>query len=509
MEVNCLEDFIVELKHVTKKFPGITANDDVSFGIRKGEIFAVLGENGAGKSTLMSMIFGMYEPDAGEIFIRGKKAVIESPNDAYKLNIGMVHQHFKLVSEYTITENIVLGKEPMKKKFGIFPVVDLKEANAKVAALSEKYGLQVNPTDKIKDVAVSIMQRVEILKMLYKDAEILIFDEPTAVLTPQEIEYLLEIIVNLQKSGKTIILITHKLEEIKKIANRCAILRKGKLVDVYEVADLSTQDMARFMVGKNILFESYKPNIKFGKIILDVQNLCVTTNKEIVKNVSFQIREGEIFALAGVSGNGQTEIADAICGIIKSSGKVIVNDIDISAESVRQRAAIGYVPEDRHKYGLVLDFDISENVVLRDYYKERFCHNGILYKNEFTAFAKSLIANYDIRCANGPKTNTRSMSGGNQQKIIIARETARNAKLLIFVQPTRGLDIGAIKKIQDKILKLKNMRAAILLISLELDEIMQLSDTIGVIYNGEIQAIKKTAEVSKEEIGEFMMGVHQ
>ncbi|OON95715.1 MAG: heme ABC transporter ATP-binding protein [Candidatus Epulonipiscioides saccharophilum] len=504
-----MDDFIIELKNVTKKFPGIIANDDVSLGIKKGEIFAVLGENGAGKSTLMSMIFGMYEPDGGEIFIRGKQEKITSPNDAYRLNIGMVHQHFKLVSEYTITQNIVLGNEPIKKKFGLFPTVDLKEANAKVAELSEKYGLQVNPTDKIKDVPVSIMQRVEILKMLYKEAEILIFDEPTAVLTPQEIEYLLEIILNLQQSGKTIILITHKLDEIKKIANRCAILRKGKLIDVRNVADLTTQDMARLMVGADVSFELPKEDHSFGDVILDVQNLSVRTIKDVVKNVSFQIHAGEIFSLAGVSGNGQTEIADAISGIIKSSGQIFLNGVDISNSSVRDRAEIGYIPEDRHKYGLVLDFDISNNAVLRDYYKERFSKNNVLQKHEFTDFAQELIDKYDIRCANGPKTNTRSMSGGNQQKIIIARETARNSKLLIFVQPTRGLDIGAIQNIHEKILSLRNENTAILLISLELDEVMQLSDTIGVIYNGEIQTIKKASDLSKEEVGEFMMGVHE
>ena len=323
-----MSDYIVELKHITKRFPGIVANDDVTLQIKKGEIFALLGENGAGKSTLMSMLFGMYEPDEGEIYIRGKKEKITSPNYATKLNIGMVHQHFKLVQNYTITENIIMGIEPIKKAFGIFPYVDLKTANKNIAEISKRYGLEVDPTQKIEDVNVSIQQRVEILKMLYREAEILIFDEPTAVLTPQEIEFLLEIIKGLRDGGKTIILITHKLEEIKKVADRCAILCRGKLIDILDVATASTKEMANLMVGREVSFETVKKEPVFQNEILKVENMTVKNNNgfDVVKNVSFSIRGGEVFAIAGVSGNGQVEIADAIAGLSKiHSGKVYLN----------------------------------------------------------------------------------------------------------------------------------------------------------------------------------------
>ena len=508
-----MSDYIVEMRHITKRFPGIVANDNVSLKIKKGEILAILGENGAGKSTLMSMLFGMYEPDEGEIFVRGEKVNITSPNEATRLNIGMVHQHFKLVQDYTITQNIVLGVEPMKKRWGFLPYVDLKEANEKVVTLSKQYGLEVDPTSLIKDVTVSVQQRVEILKMLYRDAEILIFDEPTAVLTPQEIEFLLKIIENLRDSGKTIILITHKLEEIKKVADRCAVLCRGKLVDMCEVETTSTKEMARMMVGREVTFELDKKEASFGEEVLKVENLVVKDKNqfEVVKNVSFSIRSGEVFAIAGVSGNGQVEIADAIAGLMPTvGGKIILNDQDITNMDIRERTETGiaYIPEDRQAYGLVLDFSVAENAVLKDYFKPEFCKKGVLRKEKFDTYGNKMIEKYDIRSGQGVKSQVRSMSGGNQQKVIIAREIELDTPLIIFVQPTRGLDIGAIERIHEQIIEERNKGKAILLISLELEEVMNCADTIGVIYNGEIKAIKDAKSLTTKEVGEYMMGVH-
>ena len=507
-----MSEYIVEMKNITKRFPGIVANDSVTIQIKKGEIYALLGENGAGKSTLMSMLFGMYEPDEGEIYVRGKKEVISSPNYATQLNIGMVHQHFKLVSNYTIAENIIMGVEPIKKFMGLFPYVDIKSSNEKIAELSKRYGLEVDPTKKIEDINVSTQQRVEILKMLYREAEILIFDEPTAILTPQEIDFLLDIIRGLKKAGKTIILITHKLEEIKKVADRCAILCRGKLVDVLDVASTSTKEMANKMVGREVSFQREKPEPSYGDVVLSVENLTVKDeNKfEVVKNVSFSIRGGEILAIAGVSGNGQVEIADAIAGLLPTaSGKITLNGKDITGYTVRKRIreGISYIPEDRQTYGLILDFTLSDNLALKNYNQEPFSKKGILNQQNFEEFGNQLIEGYDIRSGQGNKTIVRSMSGGNQQKAIIAREVEQDSNLTIFVQPTRGLDIGAIENIHNQIIRERSKGKAILLISLELDEVMELADTIAVIYNGEILKTADAKDLSVEEVGEFMMGV--
>ncbi|RDU34738.1 heme ABC transporter ATP-binding protein [Neobacillus piezotolerans] len=506
-----MSDYIVEMKHITKRFPGIVANDDVSIGIKKGEIFALLGENGAGKSTLMSMLSGMYEPDEGEIFIRGEKVEISSPNHAAKLNIGMVHQHFKLVSDYTITENIILGVEPIKKLAGLFPYVDIRNANRKIEELSKNFGLEVDPTKKIDDLTVSMQQRVEILKVLYREAEILIFDEPTAVLTPQEIEFLLGIIEGLRKGGKTIVLITHKLEEIKKVADRCAVLNKGKLVDVLDVKETSTQQMARLMVGREVNFKSDKAPAVVKEEVLKVEHLTIKNEDgfEVVKDVSFTIHGGEIFAIAGVADNGQVEIADAIAGLTKvSGGKVSLQGKDITNERIRNRTEIGisYIPEDRQRFGLVLDFDLSTNLALKQYYQEPFCSKGILDKDEIDQFGSKLIDKYDIRSGQGIKTQVRSMSGGNQQKAIIAREIELQSPLMIFVQPTRGVDIGAIENIHNMMIQERDKGKAILLVSLELDEIMNVADTIGVIYNGQFQKIASSDSLTTNEVGEYMMG---
>lgn len=507
-----MADYIVEMRHITKRFPGIVANKDVTIQIKKGEIYAILGENGAGKSTLMSMLFGMYEPDEGEIYIRGKKEIISSPRYATRLNIGMVHQHFKLVSNYTIAENIIMGIEPVKKALGIFPYVDIKGANEKIARLSRQYGLEVDPKKVISDINVSVQQRVEILKMLYREAEILIFDEPTALLTPQEIEFLLKIIKGLRDGGKTIILITHKLEEIKKVADRCAILRRGELIDVLDVQSTSTKEMASKMVGREVSFTLDKTPAKFRDVVLDVKNLTVTNEDkfQVVKNVSFSVHGGEIFAIAGVSGNGQVEIADAIAGLMKAnSGQILLNGKDITEYSIRKRTleGIAYIPEDRQTYGLILDFTLEDNLALKNYFKEPFSRKGILNKKEFETYGEKLIQEYDVRSGQGNRTQVRSMSGGNQQKAIIAREIQQDTPLLIFVQPTRGLDIGAIENIHKQILAERDKGKAILLISLELDEIMNLADTIGVIYNGQIQKIADASTLTTKEVGQFMMGV--
>lgn len=506
-----MSDYIVELKHITKRFPGIVANDDVSISIKKGEIYALLGENGAGKSTLMSMLFGMYEPDEGEIYVRGEKVTIDSPTKATELNIGMVHQHFKLVSNYTITENIIMGMEPMKKVLGI-PVVDIKTANKQIADLSQKYGLEVNPTSLISEIPVSTQQRVEILKMLYREAEILIFDEPTAVLTPQEIASLLDIIRGLRDSGKTIILITHKLDEIKQVADRCAILNRGKLIDILDVPTTSTVKMANLMVGREVSFTVDKKPALIGEELLRVDNLTVRNQKkfEVVKNVSLSIHAGEVVAIAGVAGNGQTDIADAIAGTMDAySGTITFLGKDITKASIRERAAMGiaYIPEDRQNCGLIMDFDLAANLGLKKYYQEPFCKKNFLNQDAFTENASQLISTYDIRSGQQEKTIVRSMSGGNQQKAIIAREIDTDAKLIIFVQPTRGLDIGAIENIRKEIIRQRDMGKAILLISLELDEIMNCADTIAVIYNGEIQNVAPADTLDTNTIGEYMMGV--
>ena len=503
---------IVEFRHITKRFPGIVANDDVSLSVKEGEIFAVLGENGAGKSTLVSMLFGMYEPDEGEIYVRGKLEHINSPRYAGSLGIGMVHQHFRLVSNYTVAENIVLGLEPVRKIFGVIPYVDMKKANDDITELSERYGLKVNPTDVIENLNVATQQRVEILKMLYREAEILIFDEPTAVLTPQEIKAFLWVIDGLRDQGKTIILITHKLNEIKAVADRCAIMNRGKLIDVLDVATSSTDDMARMMVGRDISFTTERKPARFGEVILDVKNLTVknAAGLDAVKNVSFQIHAGEVFAVAGVSGNGQNELADSVAGLVKpSAGTVTLNGHDITRSSVREHitAGVAYIPEDRHNVGLVLDFNLSGNFPLRLYDTPQFSRRSIINYKEFTAQSEKLIEQYDIRSSLGGKTITREMSGGNQQKAIIAREIDMNTPLIIFMQPTRGLDAGAVMNIHKHIVAERDRGAAVLLISLDLDEIQDCADTIGVIYGGSMNKISPASEISTDEIGLYMMGV--
>ena len=509
-----MSEYIVEMKNITKRFPGIVANDNVNLQVKKGEIFAILGENGAGKSTLMSMLFGMYEPDEGEIYIKGVKEEIKSPTYATELNIGMVHQHFKLVSNYTVAENIVMGIEPKKKALGFIPYVDIKTANEKVRKISKEYGLEVDPTKKIEDLNVSIQQRVEILKMLYRESEILIFDEPTAVLTPQEIDDLLEVILGLKKSGKTILLITHKLEEIKKVADRCAILRRGKLIDVVNTNEVSTKEMSTLMVGRDIELTIQKTDPNFKETVLEVENLVVENKEKItaVKDVSFKVRKGEILAIAGVSGNGQIEIADAITGMLKiKSGNIKLNGKDITKMSIREKnkEGIAYIPEDRQEVGLIMDFTLNNNLSSKNYYKKDFSKNGILNYEKIENYGETLIEKYDIRSSQEGNTIVRSMSGGNQQKVIIGREIEQDTPLIIFVQPTRGLDVGAVSNIHKYILEEREKGKAILLISLELEEVMNLADTIAVIYNGEILKTEDARKMTSTEVGAFMMGVKE
>ncbi|SMP69279.1 ABC transporter ATP-binding protein [Anoxynatronum buryatiense] len=510
-----MKDAMISIRNVTKRFPGIVANDNISLEIRKGEIFALLGENGAGKSVLMSMIFGLYEPDEGDIWIKGQRVTDYSPRQAARMGVGMVHQHFKLVENYTIAQNIVLGMEPVKKTLGFLPLVNLTESEKEIEALSHRYKLDVNPRARIEQVNVATRQKVEILKMLYREADILIFDEPTAILTPQEIEYLLEIIRELRENGKTIILVSHKLEEIKEVADRCAILNRGRLVDIRDVATTSTREMANLMVGREVMLEVNKPAPAFGEVVLEVENLRVKNQDqvEVVKGVSFQIRGGEIFAIAGVSGNGQAEIAEAITGLKPvTDGTIRLNQVEITHYPVRQRnlEGIAYIPEDRQAYGLILEDPITDNLALKRYFQEPFSTpGGKLRPEAFVSYARRLIDTYDIRSNRGEASITRSLSGGNQQKMIIAREIEQDTPLIIFVQPTRGLDVGAIENTWQQILREREKGKAILLISLELDEIMALADTIGVIYNGEMLEIQPASALTAMEIGAYMMGVKE
>jgi len=498
--------YIIEMLNIVKDFPGIRANDNVTLQVEKGSIHALLGENGAGKSTLMSILFGLYTPDGGSIKIRGESVRITDPNVANELGIGMVHQHFKLVHNFTVTENIILGLEPRKGM-----MIDVRKAASKVAELSKLYGLDVDPNAKIEDISVGMQQRVEILKMLYRDAEILIFDEPTAVLTPQEIHELIGIMRRLVEEGKTILLITHKLKEIKEVADTCTVLRRGKLIGTVAVKDASEAKMAEMMVGREVNFSVDKGPATPREVVLEIKDLCVRNNKNLlgVKNLSLQVRRGEILGLCGIDGNGQTELIQALTGLAKiESGAVLINGNDVTQLPVRQRLdrGLGHIPEDRHRHGLILDFRLDENLVVHNYGKAPFSHYGVL---DFTAIRKNaerLIDEFDVRAGKGPATFARSMSGGNQQKAILAREIDRSPEAFIIAQPTRGLDVGAIEYIHKRIIAERDKGKAILLVSLELDEILDVSDRIAVIYGGEIVGIVDADKTNENELGLLMSG---
>ncbi len=502
-------DYIIEMLDITKEFPGIKANDSVTLQIRKGEIHALLGENGAGKSTLMSVLFGLYQPDGGCIKVRGKEVKINNPLDANALGIGMVHQHFKLVHNFTVLQNIVLGKEDTHGGF-----LEMKKARKKVMELSEKYHLSVDPDAKIQDITVGMQQRVEILKMLYRDNDILIFDEPTAVLTPQEIDELMSIMKELVSEGKSIIFITHKLNEIKAVADRCSVLRRGRYIGTVDVASTDKEALSEMMVGHKVQLTVEKKEATPGDVVLDVKNLVVKDkkqghSKDVIKNVSIQVRKGEIVCIAGIDGNGQTELVEAVTGMIKADeGSITLNGKDVTKESIRYRNTHGmsHIPEDRHKHGLVLDYSLEDNLVLQDYFEPRFQNHGFIKHAEVEKYAKDLIEEYDIRSGQGVDTITRSMSGGNQQKAIIARELTKKHDLLVAVQPTRGLDVGAIEFIHKQIVKERDEGAAVLLVSLELEEVMNLSDRILVIYEGEIVGELNPKTTTIQELGLYMAG---
>ena len=500
-------EYAVEMLNIRKEFPGIVANDNVTLQLRKGEVHALLGENGAGKSTLMGMLFGMYQPDRGTIKINGKEVKITNPNKANDLGIGMVHQHFKLVENFTVTENIILGCEPKK---GL--VVDIKSAAKKIEELSKSYGLNVDPYAKIEDISVGMQQRVEILKMLYKNADILIFDEPTAVLTPQEIEDLMKIIKNLIKEGKSIILITHKLKEIKEVSDRCTVIRKGKYIGTVDTKDTTEAQMAKMMVGRDVSFKVEKKEAKLKDEVLRVENISVKNNKKVLglKNFSLSIKGGEILGVAGVEGNGQTELVEAITGLRKvESGSVIYKGENITNEKTRKRIdkGIAHIPEDRHKRGLVLDYTLEENMIIEVYNKEPFSKRGILNKSAIRKYAEKILGEFDVRSGEGAISKARTLSGGNQQKAIIGREIELNPDLLIAVQPTRGLDVGSIEYIHKRLVEQRDKGKAVLLVSLELDEVLNLSDRIAVVNSGELIGIVNTKEIDENEIGLMMAGV--
>ena len=500
-------EYIVEMLNIRKEFPGIVANDDVTLKLKKGEIHALLGENGAGKSTLMGILFGMNQPDSGIIRINGKEVHISNPNTANELGIGMVHQHFKLVHNFTITENIILGLEP---KRGLS--LDIKSAAKRISELSELYGLNVDPDAKIEDVSVGMQQRVEILKMLYRNAEILIMDEPTAVLTPQEINELASIMKRLVSEGKSIILITHKLKEIKAVADRCTVIRRGKLIGTVAVASTSEGEMAEMMVGRQVSFKVDKEELEAGEVILEVESLSVMNSRRVMglKNVSLEVRAGEILGVAGVDGNGQTELVEAITGLKQvESGKVLLKGKDITQMPIRARIRNGmaHIPEDRHKRGLVLDYSIEENMVIEVYDCPPFSKNGLLNKASIRSYAEEIMEHFDVRSGQGAISVARSLSGGNQQKAIVGRELEMNPELLIAVQPTRGLDVGSIEYIHKRLVEQRNKGKAILLVSLELSEILNLSDRIAIVSNGELVGVVNANETNENEVGLMMAGI--
>ena len=502
-----MADYVIEMLNITKEFPGIKANDNVTLQLKRGEIHALLGENGAGKSTLMSVLFGLYQPEQGVIKKDGKEVKINNPNDATALHIGMVHQHFKLVECFSVLDNIILGAEPMSG-----PVVNRAAARKKIMELSERYGLKVDPDAIVEDISVGMQQRVEILKMLYRDNEILIFDEPTAVLTPQEIDELMEIMRGFKEEGKSILFITHKLAEIKAVADRCSVLRKGKYMGTVDVKDTSVEEMSRLMVGRDVQLVSTKADSNPGETILKVENLTVpskTSKKDAVKKASLEVRSGEIVCLAGIEGNGQSEFIFALTGLEKpTEGAVTLLGQDVLKMPIRERSKLGlsHIPEDRHKHGLVLDYTVENNMVLQRYWDKEFQKAGFIKSGAVRSYSDRLIEQYDVRSGQGSTTIARSMSGGNQQKAIIAREIDKSPQLLIAVQPTRGLDVGAIEYIHKQIIAQRDAGKAVLLVSLELDEVMNLSDRILVMYEGEIvgEFDPKTTDV--QTLGLYMAG---
>ncbi len=500
-------EYIIEMLNITKEFPGIIANDDVTLRLKRGEIHALLGENGAGKSTLMSVLFGLYRPEKGVIKKNGEVVDIKDPNDATALGIGMVHQHFKLIDVFSVLDNIILGAETTKLGF-----LQKKEAKKQVMELSEKYGLKVDVNAKVEDITVGMQQRVEILKMLYRENEILIFDEPTAVLTPQEIDELMNIMRSFKEEGKSILFITHKLNEIMAVSDRVTVLRKGKCIGTVNTADVTKQELSTMMVGRPVQLEVVKEPAQPKEVVLSVENLTVPSKihkNNAVKGVSFDVRAGEIVCIAGIDGNGQTELIQGITGLEPvKSGKITLCGENITHSSIKKRnkTGISHIPEDRHKHGLVLKNTLEENLVLQRFDEKRFQKMGFIKFGEVRKYADELIERFDVRSGQGAVTTAASMSGGNQQKAIIAREIDREKPLLIAVQPTRGLDVGAIEYIHSQLVSERDKGAAILLVSLELDEVLSLSDRILVMYEGEIVGEVDPKNTTPEELGLYMSG---
>lgn len=498
-------EYVIEMLNIRKVFGNFVANDNITLQVKKGEIHALLGENGAGKSTLMNVLFGLYQPDGGEIRVKGEPVKISNPNVANDLGIGMVHQHFMLVDKFTVTENIILGNEPTASS-----MIDMKKAETQVRELSERYGLAVDPTAKIADISVGMQQRVEILKTLYRGADILIFDEPTAVLTPQEIQELIQIMRNLVNEGKSIILITHKLREIMEVCDRVTVIRRGKGIGTLNVADTNPNELAELMVGREVHFKTEKQSANPGRKVLEISNLVVKNaqNCSAVDQLNLTVHAGEIVGIAGVDGNGQTELIEAITGLMKAeSGSIKLNGQEIMNLPPRKiiEAGVGHIPQDRHKHGLVLDFPIGENIVLQSYYQEPYSKRGILNFKSIYEKARQIIKEFDVRTPD-EYTKARALSGGNQQKAIIGREIDRNPDLLIAAQPTRGLDVGAIEFIHKRLIEQRDQGKAVLLVSFELDEILNVSDRIAVIYEGKIVAIVDPKETTEQELGLLMAG---
>ena len=503
------QEYAIEMLHITKRFPGIVANDDITLQLKKGEIHALLGENGAGKSTLMSVLFGLYQAEEGTIKKDGVEVKIQDPNDANALGIGMVHQHFKLVECFSVLDNIILGVEPASK----LGMLKKSEARQKILELSDRYGLRVDPDALIEDITVGMQQRTEILKMLYRDNEILIFDEPTAVLTPQEIEELMQIMRNLAKEGKSILFISHKLNEIMDVADRCTVLRKGRYIGTVEIKNTTKEELSRMMVGRDVEFAVHKDERKPGEVILDVEGLTVASkvhHNDAVKNVSFRVRAGEIVCIAGIDGNGQTELVYGLTGLEPlKAGKITLCGDDITRASIRSRNTHGmsHIPEARHKHGLVLDYSLEYNMVLQRYFEPEFVSKaGFLRRKNIREYSDRLIEQYDVRSGQGSVTIARSMSGGNQQKAIVAREIDKDPQLLVAVQPTRGLDVGAIEYIHKQLVAQRDAGRAVLLVSLELDEVMSVPDRILVMYEGEIVGELDPKKTTVEELGLYMSG---
>lgn len=499
------ENYVIEMRNITKQFGTFKANNQVNLNVRKGEIHALLGENGAGKSTLMNILSGLLEPTQGDIFMNGSKVEITSPTAANRLGIGMVHQHFMLVDAFTVTENIILGSEPTK-----YGVINQKKARKNIQEVSEQYGLAVNPDAYVKDLSVGAQQRIEILKTLYRGADVLIFDEPTAVLTPQEIDELIDIMHGLVKEGKSIILITHKLDEIKKVADRCTVIRRGKSVETVNVNEVSSQQMADLMVGRAVSFKTNKKEAALKEVILSLNNIVVNESRglQAVKGLDLEVRAGEVVGIAGIDGNGQTELIQALTGLRKiESGTVAFKGQDITNKKPRAitEMGIGHVPEDRHKYGLVLDMTVAENIALQTYYQKPLSNRGMLNYQQINTYARQLIEEYDVRTPN-ELVKAKALSGGNQQKAIIAREIDRNPELLIVSQPTRGLDVGAIEYIHKRLIEQRDKEKAVLLVSFELDEILNVSDRIAVIHAGKIVGIVNPKETTENELGLLMAG---